>query len=87
MVGFGVSDGFRQIPTAPELGSLCVLLVGANNMKLFKNIKTKNSFYFFLLSILFSWPIFFVIDAWIFPNLMKQGESERALFLFSAVML
>lgn len=40
----------------------------------------KNSLLFFAISILFSWPIFFLIDAWVFPNLMKQGESVKALF-------
>ena len=50
-------------------------------MNLFRSIYFKTSLYFFAIAILFSWPIFFVVDAWIFPNLMKQGDSVTALFV------
>lgn len=45
-----------------------------------ENIYLKHSIYFIVLAILFSWPGFFIIDTWIFPNLMKEGESIKALF-------
>ena len=50
-------------------------------MKLPENIYLRHSIYFIGLAILFSWPIFFIIDAWIFPNLMKEGKSIEALFI------
>ena len=49
-------------------------------MILLKNIQLRHSIYFLTLAILFSWPIFFIVDAWIFPNLMKDGEFTKALF-------
>lgn len=49
-------------------------------MKPAKSVYLLNSFYFFVLAILFFWPLFFLVDAWIFPNLMKQGDVVKALF-------
>jgi len=49
-------------------------------MKLLRNIYLRRSIFFIAVAILFSWPIFFVVDAWIFPNLMQDGESVKALF-------
>ncbi len=53
-------------------------------MKLYKNDYLKTSFYFIAIAVLFSWPIFFAVDAWLFPELMKKGESVIALFLILA---
>ncbi len=39
------------------------------------------SLYFILIIILLSWPVLFLVDGWIAPNLMDSGNSVRAIFL------
>ncbi|GBD91476.1 CAAX amino terminal protease self- immunity [bacterium BMS3Abin04] len=39
------------------------------------------SLYFIFITILLSWPVLFLIDGWVAPNLMDSGSSIRALFL------
>lgn len=54
-------------------------------MKLYRIGKPPNelriSLYFIFITMLLSWPVLFLVDGWIAPNLMDSGNSIRAIFL------